>query len=216
MSHGDLTQTIAVRSRDEFGQMAVSLNQMAVNLKTTINNILRSSESVANTSGILTLTSEQTAQAVAEISESLQQVVNGTEIQNELITDTVTAAASAIEQLHMILEKTNSASTASSVGLEKAMSGAQLIKEAIERIDDTSLRTIDSVNIIRKLEEKSSQIHSLNGVLSEMAKKTKILSINAGIIASQSGSNGKAFTVVSDEIFLRFKRYSLLPMNRRK
>lgn len=56
--------------------------------------------------------------------------------------------------------------------------------------------------LIGDLKEKTNNIDFIIEVIHDVAKKTNLLSLNASIIASQSGESGKSFLIVASEIHL--------------
>ena len=69
--------------------------------------------------------------------------------------------------------------------------------EAMEEIRESFARIQASV---RSLAEKSDAIGSVLQVIEDVVDETNLLALNAAIIASQAGEQGKAFTVVADEV----------------
>lgn len=89
MSSGDLTQTIPIKTVDEFGQMGTNLNTMASNLKSILLQVSESAKSVSETSVLLTDNAEQSAKATEEIAQSIQEVAGGTHTQLSLTDEAV-------------------------------------------------------------------------------------------------------------------------------
>ncbi|OPZ66462.1 MAG: Biofilm dispersion protein BdlA [Candidatus Aerophobetes bacterium ADurb.Bin490] len=58
----------------------------------------------------------------------------------------------------------------------------------------------ESTVVIEKLRTSSKQIKGIVNTVAEIAKKTNMLSLNAGIEAARAGEAGKSFAVVAQEI----------------
>ena len=91
----------------------------------------------------------------------------------------------------------------------RAVSNA-LSESVAEMSVTTEELTIASVNVSKQLEELShfaetatqdiQQIHSIVRSVKDIAQKSKILGLNAGIEAARSGVHGRGFAVVANEI----------------
>ncbi|KRF42877.1 methyl-accepting chemotaxis protein [Paenibacillus sp. Soil787] len=202
MSSGDLTQTISVKTVDEFGQMGTNLNTMASNLKSILLQVSESAKSVSETSVLLSNNAEQSAKATEEIAQSIQEVAGGTHTQLSLTDEAVEETTDMFVNIKKITQRIELASQSAKDALQTAIEGKSDIAEAINQINLISRNSIDSVRIIRQLEEKSKKINHIMTLLSTIAKQTKMLALNAGIIAAHAGSNGKTFSVISSEIRL--------------
>jgi methyl-accepting chemotaxis protein len=190
MSSGDLTQTITVKTADEFGQMGTNLNTMASNLKSILLQVSESAKSVSETSVLLSANSEQSAKATEEIAQSIQEVANGTHTQLTLTDEAVAATTEMFENIKKITQRIDLASNSAKDALQTAHEGKADIAEAINQMNLISRNSSESVAIVRQLEEKSQKINHIMTILSTIAKQTKMLALNAGVIAVEAGANG--------------------------
>jgi methyl-accepting chemotaxis protein len=202
MSSGDLTQTIPVKTVDEFGQMGTNLNTMASNLKSILLQVSESAKSVSETSVLLSDNAEQSAKVTEEIAQSIQEVAGGTHTQLSLTDEAVQETTDMFVNIKKITQRIELASQSAKDALQTAIEGKADITEAINQINLISRNSLDSVGIVRQLEEKSKKINYIMTLLSTIAKQTNMLALNAGVIAAQAGANGKTFSVISREIRL--------------
>ncbi|CAH1217548.1 Methyl-accepting chemotaxis protein McpB [Paenibacillus allorhizoplanae] len=202
MSSGDLTQTIPIKTVDEFGQMGTNLNTMACNLKSILLQVSESAKSVSETSVLLSDNAEQSAKATEEIAQSIQEVAGGTHTQLSLTDEAVEETKVMFVNIKKITQRIELAGQSAKEALQTSIEGKADIVEAINQINLISQNSLDSVGIVRQLEDKSRKINQIMTLLSTIAKQTKMLALNAGIIAAEAGSNGKTFSVISREIRL--------------
>jgi methyl-accepting chemotaxis protein len=55
-------------------------------------------------------------------------------------------------------------------------------------------------NVIQSLGKKSDEIGKIINVIEDVADRTKLLALNAAILAAQNEEAGKGFSVVAEEI----------------
>jgi methyl-accepting chemotaxis protein len=69
---GDLRRNMTVRSKDEVGQLAQSINEMIISYRGLISGIIQSSHNVASASGQISASTEQVASSSVQQAESAQ------------------------------------------------------------------------------------------------------------------------------------------------
>jgi methyl-accepting chemotaxis protein len=82
----------------------------------------------------------------------------------------------------------------------KAESGVEAFKESMAAIQRIRTNSDESANSIRFLSEKTESIEHILDVIDDISNRTRLLSLNASIIASHAGEAGRGFMIVADEI----------------
>lgn len=137
--------------------------------------------------------SDQVAAAAAEMeasSRALSSTAEGTAeravqvtANSQTASDAVTVAAAAVEQL---------VSTVRAIEEQAAQSnraGARAVEEA-----DAVRSTVESLSVA------SQEIGDVVGLISQVARQTRLLALNATIEAARAGEAGKGFAVVASEV----------------
>jgi methyl-accepting chemotaxis protein len=144
----------------------------------------------------ISATSAAVSQVIASSSQithntdTLRQATNGTARHLEDLTRTVSAVASKATE-------SSSLSQDSSRAAEEGMTAVRQTSSAMDAIS-TSFGALEQ-HVVR-LSERSTSIGEIVQVITEIADETKLLALNASIIAAQAGDGGRAFSVVAREV----------------
>lgn len=143
---------------------------------------------------------EQLETAFASVSSSIGAVNSG--VQEIAIASNDLARRT--EQQASALEETAGALNHITATVNKTASGARLAREVVASARADAQRGADivrrAVDAMAKIEESSSQIGQIIGVINEIAFQTNLLALNAGVEAARAGEAGRGFAVVASEV----------------
>ncbi len=105
--------------------------------------------------------------------------------------------AAALEQTAAALDEITT-----TVGLStaKADEASHLVAAAKDSAQGSSAIVRDAISAMDRIQDSSSQIGKIIGVIDEIAFQTNLLALNAGVEAARAGEAGKGFAVVAQEV----------------
>ncbi len=229
VADGNLDETLSIKSADETGVLAESLNKMVANLKKMIKEseaktaeAVRESEKARLATREANEAREQAEMARAEgktqaadqlegivgrigsaseeLSAQVEHSTKGAEDQKHRITETATA----MEQMNAtVLEVAKNASNAAN-GADKAKNeageGARIVDKSIKSIARVQEMSSSVKESLDSLGDRAKQIGSIMNVIDDIADQTNLLALNAAIEAARAGDAGRGFAVVADEV----------------
>src|SRR5262249_13598201 len=184
-SIGDSLQTLSKLSQST----SVSVMQMAM----SVNQVSGNTEELAQFV-------DDTASAIEAMAENVRQVAESTESLAEPAEKTARAMAAIDASTQRISEAGDEATLLSYEVARSADAGSELVAETAASVSKIKEAIDAATETINRLGRRSEQIGDATHVIDEIADRTHLLALNAGILAAQAGSQGRGFRIVADEI----------------
>lgn len=200
LAEGDLTQTLPVKSKDEFGVMALHMNDMMNTLRHTISVISEHALSVGSTSQQLTAGAEDTSKAAEQMALTGMEVANKAEKQVQELLHSSRSMNEISAGIGRIAEAASEVSSASKSVTERTSYGTDKMQAAIHMVERANTSVQSSMTALEQFKKRSEEIGHITGMIAEVSRQTNLLALNASIEASRAGEHGRGFGVVATEI----------------
>jgi methyl-accepting chemotaxis protein len=200
VAEGDLTGQMHILNQDELGQLGHTYNTTVDSLQELIRQLLMQSQQVT------VATEELTTQARSQVAGSSQQtsaIAQATATIEELSLTAQEIAKQSqrvVETVQHSLEQAQAVSQSADTMFIAQQQGRQTVANTIATIHKLK-EQVDVIEIQQQvLVEQSTTIQAVINLISDIAKETHLLSLNAAIEAAGAGAYGTRFSGVARAI----------------
>lgn len=199
----DGVETLVGQLQLTFGEMKKYRAQFAGlvgALKTGATSSAESVASIAASAEVVRSVVDDTVSATSEISMAVEEVTGNLDRLQQFMEISVTAMTEITATAREVEANATRSHETSERVKQQAEDGVRTVNNAFEGLQGISLAVDEAIGAIDALAKKGEEIEQVIAVIREINQKTNLLSLNASIIAAQSGENGRSFAVVAEEI----------------
>ena len=203
ISQGDLTREVAVPASsfpDETREMALAVNLMVESLRGLVRHIRDTSTRVAESARILSSSALEINASSEETAQAVEQISRGAETQAEMVTRSSKVIHEMAISVELVAKRAKEASKAARDTSLTANQGVELAKDSVELLKSLFEDVEQSGRQFAVLNTRLQQVGKIADFISEIARQTNMLALNASIEAVRAGEFGKGFAVVAEEV----------------
>ena len=185
IAQNDLTVKVPVTG-DVTGSIADAINFVTTETSSALRQVLGISANVARASN-------QVRQRAADVMAAAEK--NGLEV-----TSTSRELEGAASALNDIAGQAQNASESAERAIYATSQALQIVSETVHGVALSRDQIRETEKRLKRLGERSQEITLVVNIINQIAERTSVLALNAGMQAAAAGDAGRGFALVADEV----------------
>ncbi|MGE6576962.1 methyl-accepting chemotaxis protein [Paenibacillus xylanexedens] len=201
IADGDLTgQLPESRGKDELDDLSRSFGIMTHNIRGIIQSIGEAGHRVDLMAQDIDRGNDTAQAIVQQVSRTTEELSIGSQKIAEDLSETVMVVDKMQSTFNNNLQSTSQSVIDGREVLTTVEEGNKAVAEQLRLAEVNRMAMSEVEQTVRELEESAVRITTMTAYVSEIAKQTTMLSLNASIEAARAGEAGRGFAVVAGEV----------------
>jgi methyl-accepting chemotaxis protein len=197
---GDPVTQVVSRLPDETDDLTERLHEMLANLREMVSSVQRTATSVTTSARDLTGSIHHVRSGNEGISATVEEIARSVENELEMLDNAGRLIQEIASEIDLNAGRAREAFGFAAEANQKANTGVEVARLAIEKMRSVFERVEQAGGKVFDLESKTRHVHQITEIITSVANRTNLLSLNASIEAARAGEAGRGFSVVADEI----------------
>ncbi len=185
---------------DELEDLRQEVREVTAGLRDLVSRIQRTAAEVSASAHSVSGAAEELRTSHGELAETATEVSRGMQRQDELLRSTARLVHDIAQAVDLNSSRAREAFGFAAEANQKAHAGADVSRLAIEKMRTVFERMEQAGALVFQLEAKTRHVHQITSLITSVAHRTNLLSLNASIEAARAGEAGRGFSVVAEEI----------------
>ncbi|MBL0607346.1 methyl-accepting chemotaxis protein [Aeromonas caviae] len=182
----DLSHSVQLKSRDEFGDIAKAVAHSQENLKEVFGTQRAACKELNEIASQVTLCMDEANEAINEEFTQIEQLAS--------------AMSQMVGAIREVANHAEQASHATAETSQLAEEGSRCVAATVNTIDTLSGNIQRSSTVVNEVEHGVDRIGSVVDTIRSISEQTNLLALNAAIEAARAGEAGRGFAVVASEV----------------
>ncbi|MFQ2662038.1 methyl-accepting chemotaxis protein [Aeromonas caviae] len=182
----DLSHSVLLKSRDEFGDIAKAVAHSQENLKEVFRTQRAACKELNEIASQVTLCMDEANEAINEEFTQIEQLAS--------------AMSQMVGAIREVANHAEQASHATAETSQLAEEGSRCVAATVNTIDTLSGNIQRSSTVVNEVEHGVDRIGSVVDTIRSISEQTNLLALNAAIEAARAGEAGRGFAVVASEV----------------
>ncbi len=190
---GDLTQRVQSQKQDELGALSEAFNNFQDKIRTAMQSIVGTSETLDRSAGELNSISQKMSIGSKQASERSNMVAAAAEEMSSNMNSVAAATEQATTNITSVADGARDMNASFGQITQRTEKARNITQGAVSEASNASVK-------IDELGKAAQEIGKVTETITEISEQTNLLSLNATIEAARAGEAGKGFAVVANEI----------------